>query len=75
MIMFADDTILQNFGNDLDKIELETSQAQIKVLEWPIANKLVLNFQKSKFFFFSSRNVLCNFNLTINGTPFQQVGS
>jgi Reverse transcriptase (RNA-dependent DNA polymerase). len=72
--MFADDTTLQHFGNNLQVMEVEASHSLKNLASWLKVNKLVLNLDKTKMLVFSPRNVIRDFRLELNGRTVQQVG-
>lgn len=72
--MFADDTTIQHFGNNLSEMKQEINQTLKSLTSWLKSNRLLLNIQKTKVVLFSPRNINHDFELTLNGIAIQQVG-
>lgn len=74
--MYADDSTLQHYGNNLNVMETEASQKLKKLALWLKKNKLVLNVEKTKLMLFCSRNIInYDFKLVLNDNVVEQVGS
>lgn len=73
-ILFADDTNIFRFGNNLETLCREISLELDKLHVWFDVNKLSLNVQKTNFIIFG-KGKLINAKLTIRGLEIEQVHS
>ena len=74
--MYADDTTLTVSGNDVREVEEKLSNGVTKVMEWIIANRLVVNLDKTAVMLIGSRaklNCAGDFNVTVCGNVLKRV--
>ena len=72
-LLFADDTTLQCFGNDLKELENFMNTELQKAEEWFDANQLSLNADKTRYILFHSRGR--ELNLYLKGIKIKQISS
>ena len=77
-LLFADDTTFQMSGLDLNTLFTNANLELEKASTWFRANKLTLNVSKTKFMFFSDKDVDLNalgLKLRIGDADIEQIGS
>ena len=73
MILYADDTTLMCSDENLDKL-YETTNAELQnVFEWTLANKISLNFEKTKYMIITNKRMPSLNSLSIGNKVIQQV--
>ena len=76
-ILFADDTNIFISGNNINILIDRLNSELLKLSDWLKANKLSLNYQKTHYIIFKTKNKACHANrsLLIDGHPINQVSS
>lgn len=74
--MFADDTTLQHFGNDLKAMEGDCNKWFESLTVWFKSNNLTLNLKKTKVMLLDTKHgkMNCDFNLVSEGHIIEQIG-
>ena len=71
--LFADDTIVFYSDRSL-KYSLAAAKNELSIAaQWFIANRLLINIDKTHFMFFASKNSVCNKMLLLNDCMIQRV--
>ena len=58
-VMYADDTTLISFSDDLMALKLQANENLRQVFDWCKFNRLAINVAKTKAMIFTNRNVVC----------------
>ena len=69
---FADDTTITHSGPDLELLTKEIEQELAKVLEWLLANKLIINLTKTHSMLFTNKKVDRKITIRANNTNLEQ---
>ena len=72
-LMFADDTNIFLKHRDIDRSKELMNTELMKVHNWFLANKLVLNVSKTHFMTFGNNSNISNVDLVINGLEIEQL--
>ncbi len=73
--LFADDTLLYVYGNDMEEMSERMSRDLKRIEDWLKANKLKVNEQKTKVMQLQSGRTSDVVNLTMNGVALETVNS
>ena len=73
MVLFADDTNVFCFGDDLDTLQKNINEELYKLKLWFDWNKLSLNVSKTKFMFFGRFRLNTQLKIEIDGVAIEQV--
>ena len=69
---FADDTTITHSGTNLELLTKELEKELAKVLDWLLANKLIINLAKTHSMLFTNKNVDRKITIRANNTTLEQ---
>ena len=71
-IQFADDTTLSLSGPQLNTLTSDVEKELEKVLQWLLANKLIINLKKTHSMLFTNKRVDRKIDIRVNDTVLEQ---
>ncbi len=76
IVMYADDSTMFSAAHTLTELQEHLSDELLTITKWVRINKLILNWEKTKYIVFSNKNSMtkaAHLNLFITGVPVEQV--